>query len=87
MNLNQDKIKIYPSTTSETIEVSGYITNPGLLPYKDGLTLKKLLGNVRFGNSTAFECVNNKELNNYTVIKTKNMPSAPMVYIYIYICL
>ena len=69
----QDKIKIYPSTTSETIEVSGYITNPGLLPYKDGLTLKKLLGNVRFGNSTAFECVNNKELNNYTEIKTKNI--------------
>ncbi|MEI8390068.1 MAG: SLBB domain-containing protein [bacterium] len=69
----QDKIKIYPSTTSETIEVSGYITNPGLLPYQDGLTLKKLLGNVRFGNSSAFEPVNNKDLNNYREIKTKNI--------------
>lgn len=69
----QDKIKIYPSTTAETIEVSGYIANPGLIPYQDGLTLKKLLNSIRFADSTNFEPVNNKDHYNSNEIKTKNI--------------
>lgn len=69
----QDKIKIYPATTAETIEVSGYILNPGLIPYQDGLTLKKLLSCVRFGTSSSFVPVSNKDLNNFNEIKTKNI--------------
>lgn len=64
-----DKIKIYPSTTAETVEISGYITNPGLIPYQEGLTLKKLLGHVRFGNSSCIEFVSNKN----NEIRTKNL--------------
>jgi len=59
-----DKISIYPSTTAKTIEVSGYITNPGLIPCPENLTLKKLLGYVNLGDSSNFQAVNYSDSNN-----------------------
>jgi polysaccharide export outer membrane protein len=69
----QDKIKIYPSTTAETIEVSGCIVNPGLIPFQKDMTLKKLLGYIRFGNSSNIQSVSDKNLENFNEIKTKNI--------------
>lgn len=50
----QDVIKIYPSTKMETVEVAGYVKNPGLIPYKKDMTLNELLKSVELGSNTKY---------------------------------
>ena len=58
----QDQIKIFPSTSMETICVSGCILNPGIIPYNENMTLKNVLASVRFTvNSSNFENVSNTD--------------------------
>ncbi|MDD3013252.1 MAG: SLBB domain-containing protein [Candidatus Gastranaerophilales bacterium] len=55
---SQDKIKIYPNTKMQNIEISGYVLNPGIVPFKEGMTLKGLLGSINFGSNSDIEYVN-----------------------------
>jgi len=58
----QDQIKIFPSTTMETISVSGCILNPGIIPYNENMTLKNVLASVRFTvDSSNYENVSNTD--------------------------
>lgn len=60
--LPQDQIKIFPSTSMETISVSGCILNPGIISYNENMTLKNVLSSVKFTkNSSNFENVSNTD--------------------------
>lgn len=86
-----DKIKIYPSTSMETVEVSGCVKNPGLIPYKNGMTIRTLLGSVELGSESGINYVNSGtkpdfKTSNIVVEITnpneKNLSGTRTVYLY-----
>jgi protein involved in polysaccharide export with SLBB domain len=82
----QDVIKVYAATEMPTLEVAGEIINPGLIPYRKGLTLRELLAAVNLSvnpNDVVIEISNNvfesvKSNYNEEILQYKNMNSSEM---------
>jgi len=66
-----DKIKIYANTNMQNIEISGYVLNPGIIPYTEGMTLKDLLASVKFGTNSNIEYINNKAKNSPNILTSE----------------
>ncbi|EKE02112.1 MAG: polysaccharide biosynthesis/export protein [uncultured bacterium] len=69
----QDKIKVYASTQMKNIEVSGYISNPGIIPYVEGMTLKDLIAIVDFEIPSDVNYVDSKIVGNMRKVNINNL--------------
>ena len=87
----QDKVKIYTSTKMKNVEISGYISNPGIIPYVDNMTLKDLIGTVDFEVPSEVNYVDSRivgnmrkvNINNIVAeITSKNSDNVKTVYLY-----
>lgn len=71
----KDIITVYKNTNSNFVEVYGCIDKPRQVPYKENLTLKDVLADVQFIQSSSTVNVNNKNKNESNMKNVANIAS------------
>lgn len=71
----KDIITVYKNTNSNFVEVYGCIDKPKQVPYKEGLTLKDVLADTQFIQSSSNVEINNKNKNESNMKNIANIAS------------